>query len=751
MSLKQHLLASLRAPSYIPLTIGELCDALELTQEGQRELRKLLKSLVTEGSLAQVKGKRYMLSKEADLISGIIRFKKSGAALLIPDDDPENIIEIRAEDTSTALNKDHILVRLKQTPTQHSSKAKRGKSEPVKQQGKVIKILKRERTSFSGTLRKSRSIFYVIPDDPHLPYDILVEDPKRSALKPQLDDKVVVKLSEWEQRHRGPFGEISEVLGETHTPYAEYQAILHKYELSPEFPASIERFVQKLPKTVLKKDLKNRLDCRDLFTLTIDPTDAKDFDDALSVEHLDNGDISIGIHIADVSAYVTPKSILDKEAQKRGNSTYLVGTVIPMLPHVLSSGLCSLVEAEDRLTKAVFLIFGPNGNLKRTEFANTVIHSDKRLTYIQAYAFLKEKDIHKIKKMPAPPAHQTGFAGRSLKELSNKELTKIQDTIQTLWKIASKLRKNRMHKGSLDLDMPESKIYVDEEGYADRIERIENDESHQLIEEFMLLANESVAKKIFDANLPFISRVHDSPDPEKLNELRETLLSFGLEIGDLTARKTVNQFLKKIKTHPQGHTLKIHFLRSLKQACYRAEADGHYGLNKVFYAHFTSPIRRFSDLIVHRIFDFYLAKTGGSTAPKSKPFIYSKAEQVSLAEHLSHSERNSTDAERESKKIKLLEFFDREVLKKKKNHFDAIITDLKNHGIFVELIDSMAFGFIPNSSMRHDFFTLSADGTSLRGKRSGKKYILGQTIQVKVKAVDRFKRQIDFQMAVDKW
>jgi ribonuclease R len=352
----------------------------------------------------------------------------------------------------------------------------------------------------------------------------------------------------------------------------------------------VEQQTRDLPDVVRSEDIGNRQDCRDLFTFTIDPDDAKDFDDALSLELLEDGKTRVGVHIADVSAYVKPGSALDREAQERGNSTYLVGTVIPMLPHALSNGLCSLVEAEDRLTKTCFITFNDSADITEVTFANTVINSNKRLTYKQAYAFMQEDDLAKIRKTPLPPKHQTGSTGRSLDEVADDEMLMLKKYINRLWHIAKQLRKRRFRKGSLDLDMTSVKIYVDEEGYADRIEKEFNDESHQLIEEFMLSANEQVARSMKKQNFPCIYRVHDEPEEEKLKELRETMQSFGMQCGQLQKPREMTALLKKLKEHPQGYTLKIHVLRSLKQAQYRASADGHYGLSKPDYTHFTSPI-----------------------------------------------------------------------------------------------------------------------------------------------------------------
>ena len=599
-----------------------------------------------------------------------------------------------------------------------------------------------------GTLEQGRHATFVIPDDPRIIQDILVPDPKNAGLRPipKRGDKVVVKLLEWKQRHINPEGEIVEVLGRTHEPDAEFKAILYKYDLNPQFPAAVEKQTEKVPDKVRAEDIGNRQDCRDVFTFTIDPDDAMDFDDALSVEQLDGGKIRIGVHIADVSAYVKPETPLDREAQERGNSTYLVGTVIPMLPHALSNGLCSLVEAEDRLTKSCFITFNKKADIVTTEFANTIICSNKRLTYKQAIAFMTEDDFRTIRKTPLPPKHQTGSTGRSLDEVSDAEMETLKTHIKNMWAIAEQLRQRRFRKGSLDLDMTDVKIYVDEDGFADRIEKQFNDESHQMIEEFMLAANEQVARTMKRENFPCIYRVHDEPEEQKLNELRETMLSFGVQCGNLNKPREMTSLLRKLKEHPQGYTLKVHVLRSLKQAQYRASADGHYGLGKPDYTHFTSPIRRYADLIVHRVLDAYLHKIGADSALDSPDIRYKQGTLESLGDHISVTERNSVDAERESVKTKLLEFYDRELQKEEKQHFKAIITDVKNHGLFVELTDTLAFGMVHISTLDDDFYHLNGEGTALTGRRKKRTYALAQHVMVQVERVDRFKRQIDFRV-----
>ncbi|MDR1283977.1 MAG: RNB domain-containing ribonuclease [Opitutaceae bacterium] len=599
-----------------------------------------------------------------------------------PADATTEPVQIAWDDTGTALPGDTVEVRLNRPRPARAARPRRQRGQQSAKdtarenelRGRVVNIVERGSATMIGTLRRIRSSYYVQPDDPRFQHEVAVPDPTKTpafaaaaagkknakpktaaapakgarpifkpvprgatpvpasaALPPpppppaplpavpEVGDKVVVRLREWANRHAILEGEIIERLGKTFEPGAEFTAILRKYNLDPAFPDAVQREVAGLPDKVSPADITGRLDYRDTPTLTIDPDDAKDFDDALSIEHLDGGRIRVGIHIADVSHYVKPGAALDNEARKRGNSTYLVGAVIPMLPEKLSNGLCSLVEAQDRLVKTVLLTFDAKRRLVDTAFASAVIRSRKRLTYRQAYALLfgSEKNLAAIRALPLPPKHQTGSTGRALSSLKDAELRDLQKWIRELWAIASTLRRQRMRNGSLDLDMPETKVFVDEQGYADRLEKIENDESHQLIEEFMLAANEAVARLTRGKRLPSLYRVHDEPDAEKLGEFRDTLATAGIKAGDLTKRSELSKVITTLDQHPQGHLLRTQLLRSLKKACYRATPDGHFGLAKKDYTHFTSPIRRYSDLVVHRVLETFLAPP----PPPPLPFV----------------------------------------------------------------------------------------------------------------------------------
>lgn len=777
MKFREALLDVLRQPGYRPSTILDLSRAVGLNKKQRPQFAHEVRQMLSKGELSLVHGDKITLpgdrssaskdravfrpgsrhgasapsrdARSAETMVGRITFRAGGSAFVLPqraasaragDDEP---IQIFPEDTDVALHGD--IVEIAVHPGVHRRRDGRG----TERTGRVLGVIERARDTVVGNLQRIRDSYYVKPDDPRMYHEVSVTDPATTKLNPvpSVGDKVVVKLEPWTKRSQLIRGAIVERLGKTFEPRAELAGIYHKFKLDPTFPVAVEREVATLPDSVQPAELAGRLDYREIPVFTIDPDDAKDFDDALSLEYLDGGDIRIGVHIADVSAYVKPGTELDKEAQRRGNSTYLVGTVIPMLPEKLSNGLCSLVEAQDRLTKAVFIVFDAKGRQKSTSFANTVIRSRKRLTYKQAYALLFEDDLGKIRELPLPPKHQTGSTGRALSSLSDSELSDLQKWVRQLWKIARKLRHERMSGGSLDLDMPETKVFVDAEGYADRLEKIEHDESHQLIEEFMLAANEAVARLTKNHKLPSIYRVHDDPESEKLNELREFLATYDIRVGDLSHREELVSLLRILAQHPQGYTLRTQVLRSLKKAAYRSSPDGHYGLAKPDYTHFTSPIRRYSDLVVHRVFDHYLIKHEGGKAPSNYNYGYSAAKMEAIGEHLSLTEINSAEAERESVKIKLLEYFERELAKEKKTVFEAVITDVRANGFFVELVESMTFGFVPLSVLDDDIYAPNNAGDALVGRRTRQTYELASRLNVAVEKVDRFKRLIDFRPA----
>jgi len=669
--------------------------------------------------------------------TGRIQFRLGGSAYVVREDATgESGLQIAPEDTDVALPGDRVVVR--------ELVGRRGRR-PGEKVGRVVRVLERERDTIIGELRRGRRQLVVLPDDPRVSREILVTGIglAEAGPAPREGDKVVVKLAEWTRRELPPAGVVVARLGRTFEPQAEMRAVLLRYHLNRDFPATAEQEAGALPERVADAHAAGREDFRRKAVFTIDPDDAKDFDDALSLEVLPHGAARVGVHIADVSAYVLPGTALDAEAQRRGNSTYLVGTVVPMLPEKLSNGLCSLVEAEDRLCKAVLFTYDGKGALQTTEFAETVIRSRKRLTYKQAFALLTEDDLESVRALPSPARHRTGSSGRPLRDLPTSELRDLQSWVRRLWAIAKRLRADRMAQGSLDLDMPETRILVDADGHAERLERIEHDESHQLVEEFMLAANEAVARLTRTRRLPSLYRVHDDPEPARLVELRETLASFGIKTGDLSHRRELTRLLALLADHPQGHTLRTQLLRSLRKAAYRHTPDGHFGLHKRDYTHFTSPIRRYADLVVHRVLAAHLARPGASAAAHD-------LQQVSrLGEHLTRTEVNSAEAERESVKVKLVEYFDRELGRTPPARFAAVITDVRPHGFFVELTESMTFGFVPAEMLPADRYDFAEGEAALTGRRHRRRYALNGRLDVAVARVDRYKRLIDFRPADD--
>ena len=709
-TIRDKILGLLRDPSYRPQDRTEIAQTLGAKGRDRVLVRRTLKELEHAGDIVRIRKNRYVVPSEADLITGKLSIHQAGFGFLVPEQSGEPDIFVAAENTGTAMNGDRVVVRINRDVPARSRKGRTPRP-GQKTEGRVIRILERARDTIVGTLQRSKNFYYVVPDDPRIVHNVYVQPDPRSkiAATARVGDKVVVRLEEWQSRHVNPEGEIVEVLGPANAPGIDMLSIIRKYGLPTEFPKKVIDEANQIPTSVEQRMLEGRRDLRNDFIVTIDPDDARDFDDAINVEKTDNGNWKLGVHIADVSAYVIQNGALDREARRRGNSVYLPDRVIPMLPERLSNGVCSLNPNVDRLTFSVFIEFDKNGRPKAADFARSVIRSAKRLTYKEAYAILQSNPKD---------------------ELSYK--------LHTAWELASLLRRKRFEHGSLDLDFPEVKVYVDDNGKPVRLERVENDESHQLIEEFMLAANEAVGRELRHRSLPTIYRVHENPDPEKLAEYREFILSFGYKVGDLSNRKEVQRFLASVRGKPEEQALKIGLLKSLKRARYAAQPLGHYGLAKANYLHFTSPIRRYADLVVHRT----LAERNSSR--RSKIDI---GQLESLASHISDTERNAADAEIESVRLKKLQFFEQQLEVRNPQVFRAAIIDIRNYGLVVELPDAVMTGLVHVSSLTDDFYRFDPVQRRLVGRRSNRRYSVGDEIQVFVARVDTFKQQIDFAIA----
>ena len=525
-NIREQILAILASPNYRPLDKSELAKALGRKSGVRMDLNQALRELERSGEIARIRKNRYVLPAEADLVTGTLSIHQAGYGFLITEKPGAPDIFVAAENTGTAMHGDRVVVRIT-----HDQPYARTKG---RQEGRVIRILERAHDTIVGTLQHSRNFHYVVPDDPRIVHDVYVRPVKDGRSQTAtVGDKVVVRLEPWESRHVNPEGDIIEILGPASAPGVDMLSIIRKYHLPTEFPGDVIDQANRISETVDARKLEGREDLRKKFIVTIDPDDARDFDDAIHVEKIDNGGWRLGVHIADVAAYVEPGGALDREARWRGNSVYLPDRVIPMLPERLSNGVCSLNPGVDRLTHSVFIQFDKNGVAKSARFEKSVIRSAHRLTYKQAYAILKSS-----------PRDQLG------------------EQLHVTWELASLLRRKRFEHGSLDLDFPEVKVRLDENGKPVHLERIENDESHQLIEECMLAANEAVARELKKRGVPTIYRAHENPDPEKLAEYREFVLSFNYKVGDLTHRGELQRLLASTRGKPEEQAVKIGLLKS---------------------------------------------------------------------------------------------------------------------------------------------------------------------------------------------
>ena len=696
--MEDQILLLLGREDYIPLNVPELLRQLNLPPNQQQELQRVLRELEQSGQIARIKGNRYIIPREADLIPGRIRINRQGKGFLQPDDPGLKEIAVPENATATALHEDRVLVRRDVKPKGLRSRDDRENT------GTVIRILERRRTQIVGTLQRSSQFLYVIPDDPRIPHDVYVPPPRDVGRPANVGDKVVVELREWVSRHTNPEGEIIEVLGPPDDEGVDMLSVLRQYNLPLHFPENVLSEARSVGSAVQSQELVGRADCRNHAVVTIDPDDAKDFDDAICLQRISPDQWKLWVHIADVSHYVKPGAPLDDEARKRGNSTYLVDRVIPMLPEALSNELCSLKPGVDRLTKCVEFLVSNEGRVLKTKFYSAVIHSQRRFSYKEVLGILQGK--------PADP---------------------IEQMLHHAHELAQRIRRLRFKAGSLDLDFPETKIRLDDHGRVSRIERVENDVSHQLIEEFMLLANEAVAARLMSQHQQAIYRIHEEPDEKRLQEYREEVLSHNVTCGNLRTRGEVQKLLQKLNALAIGQALKIGFLKSLMRARYAVEPLGHYGLAKAKYTHFTSPIRRYADLVVHRA--LFQSRHGPTNSLKQ------------TADHISDTERNSADAERDSKDVKLFAFLKAQLKSGQPQRYSVLVIDVRNFGFFVDVPDLSMSGLVHLSSLEDDFYLFDSARSQLIGRRNRRVIRLGDKVEVQIATVNTFKKQVDFRLA----
>ncbi len=663
-------------------------------------------------------------------LTGSIKFLPNGHAFFYPIiNDEDNAasgidftvhsrIFIPRDKTSTALDGDSVRI----LPSAPSSNPRQRGSAPDDQEmrGKVLEILSRRSGRIVGIFRKKKNFAFVETDDKALEGRINITGDTTA----EPGQTVVVDLDSWENPSSDPTGHVIEVLGWPGDAGVDILSTIARYGLRTSFPEEVLREARAVPEEVPAEEIARRKDHRKKLVITIDPFDAKDHDDAIYIAKTKSGGWLLEVHIADVSHYIKPGSPMDKEAVERGNSTYLVDRVLPMLPVELSNGICSLKPDVDRLTKCAIMEISSTGHVVNTKFVDAVIHSRAKLSYEMAQDILDGK--------PAPKGCDPTLAG----------------SVREAWKMASLLRKNRFSNGALDLEMSEIKIKLDENGRAAEAHPVIHTESHQLVEECMLIANQAVAKILRERQKPSIYRIHEDPDPSRLDDYAETAKQYGYAPGDLNNRSHIQDLLDSAKGTAEEHQIKLGLLKSLKRAAYSAEPLGHYGLAKTDYTHFTSPIRRYADLIVHRSLQKFL-----ENAPENPDRTPPQKDLHDIARHISETERTSSEAESETKQIKLLEYLELTALSdQSKNHgeettFDGVITDVRAMGLMVEVPSMGVRGVVKREELPGDSRWRFEDHNKAWTSYDGKRLAMGMKLPLSIVSIDKIKRFVDFAVA----
>ncbi|MDI6601118.1 MAG: ribonuclease R [Thermoanaerobacteraceae bacterium] len=701
MGIKDKILDYMNGESYRPLSINELMKSFDIHKSEKQQIEKLLKELEKEGKIVKNSKGFYGLPHHMDMLPGKIQGNEKGFGFLIRDDGEADIF-ISSSNMNGAMNGDRVLVKL-------ISDGEEGK----RQEGEVIRILKRAVTKVIGRFEYNNNYGFVVPDDRRMYYDVFI--PRDGFNGAKHGYKVVAEITRYPEPRRNPEGRIVEILGNEDDIETEMMAIIKMHDLEVEFPEKVIRQAEDIENEVKEEDIAGRLDLRYEKIVTIDGEDAKDFDDAVSIKKLDNGNYLLGVHIADVSHYVKEKSAIDKEARKRGTSVYMPGHVIPMLPFKLSDGLCSLRPGEVRLTLSCIMEIDSKGNVVRYDIKESAIKSKERMTYTQVYKILEEED----------------------KDLMTR-YDYLVDDFKLMKELALILNDKRLKRGSIEFEIPETQVLLDEDGYPVDITKRERNIAHRIIEEFMLVCNETIAEHVFWLHYPFIYRIHENPDIERLLNFNKFIHNFGLSIKGLASGevhpRSLQELLNKVKDTPEELVISTLLLRSLKQARYSHEHAPHFALAVKYYTHFTSPIRRYPDLQIHRIIKDII---NGRMDEKRVRFYEKTLEKI--AQVSSEMERVAQSVERECDDL------EKAVYMKDKigMTFDGVISSVTNFGFFVELQNTVE-GLVTLSSLKDDYYHYINDQHILIGEHTKKIFNIGDKVKVTVSAVNVSRRQIDF-------
>lgn len=705
MATEHELRQFMLKQAYKPLTLNELLETFAIAEEDQEAFVQLVDELEADGKIVKTRSARYGVPERMNLLRGTLQGNAKGFGFVLPDDSSLPDLYVHISDLNGAMDRDVVLARVH-----------KHKYHQRHQEGEIIRVLKRGRESIVGTFAAFSSHFgVVIPDDKRLTTDVFIPPEAWQGVKD--GQKVVVQITHYPTGRHSAEGKITEILGHGDDPGVDIVSIIRKHGLPESFSEEVLQEAESVPEKIDESEIEGRRDLRERTMVTIDGSDAKDLDDAVSIERLDNGNIRLGVHIADVSYYVREGSALDREAFERGCSVYLVDRVIPMLPKRLSNGICSLNPHVDRLTLTCDMEFDATGKVVDYEIYPSVIRTNERMTYDDVQKIVVDEDQAVMKKYDA-----------------------LVGDFQLMAELAKKLREKRMKRGAIDFNFTEAKVVVDDAGKPTEIKLRPRILAEQLIEEFMLAANETVAEHFCRLETPFVYRIHESPDAERLKSFFEFVTSFGYTVKgrpDKVKPRTLQTLLSKTTGKPEETIISTVMLRSMKQAKYAAESIGHFGLAATFYTHFTSPIRRYPDLLIHRIIHEVISK--GSLKPERidelNEWLPEATKQSSI------KERVAVDAERETQDLKKAEY----MVDKVGEEYAGRISSVTSFGVFVELENTIE-GMIHVSYLTDDYYHYDDHSYSLIGERTGQIFRIGDQVRIRVSKVNLDERKIDFEL-----
>ncbi|QGU00348.1 3'-to-5' exoribonuclease RNase R [Candidatus Syntrophocurvum alkaliphilum] len=693
----------MRDASYRPLAYNELMEVLKVhSYEDEMKFSKLIGKLEKEGEIVRTRKEKFGLPEMMNLVKGVIKLSQRGYGIVDADDPTHQpSVFVYGKNLNGAMHLDKVMVRIHQKATADQ-----------RPEGEVIRVITRANTQLVGTFEKGKHAVQVIPDDSRQIYPIYVKPSKKLNVKN--GDKVLVNITEWPDKYKFPAGKIVEVFGRKGTPGLDVQVIIKKHNLAEDFPPGVIEEAKKVAKPITDEEITNRTDLRDIKMVTIDGEDAKDLDDAVSIAKTDKG-YRLGVHIADVSYYVRQGSKLDKEAFQRGTSVYLINKVLPMLPKELSNDICSLNANDNRLAMSCIMEIDYKGKVLNYDLCKSVINIDERMTYTDVNKILAKED----------------------KELEKRYSDLVEDFF-LMKELSEIIREQRMARGALDFDFPESKVILDDNNVPIEIKRFERGISEMIIEDFMIQANEVVAEHMYWQELPILYRVHEKPDEEALTKLNAVLGVFGQKItSNKVEPHTFQKVLNDIKGSAGEKTMALMLLRSMKHAKYVPDALGHFGLASKYYCHFTSPIRRYPDLIVHRVLSATL--DGKMTGKKRASF---EKRMANYGEQSSLKEIKAEEAERELVDIKKAQYMEQFI----GEEFEATISSVQPFGLFVEL-DNTIEGLVHISSIEDDYYEFIDRSYSLIGSHTGRKFSIGDKVRVRLVKVDADDAKIDFELS----